>query len=80
MTRKYKKKKKRAGGDLLSHPKGTIIGAGELGFRVRDGNGHFLLAIATGTIINSFIFLGRRNPYPQVFTRGKAIWPGLTGY
>ena len=64
MTRKYKKKKKRAGGDLLSHPKGTIIGAGELGFRVRDGNGHFLLAIATGTIINSIHSSLKKEKFP----------------
>ena len=27
---------------------GSIIGAGELGFRVRDGNGHVLPAMAAG--------------------------------
>ena len=29
---------------------GSIIGAGELGFRVRDGNGHVLPAMAAGAI------------------------------
>ena len=31
-------------------PDGSIIGAGELGFRVRDGNGHVLPAMAAGAI------------------------------
>ena len=33
-------------------PDGSIIGAGELGFRVRDGNGHVLPAMAAGAIDN----------------------------
>ena len=31
-------------------PVGSIIGAGELGFRVRDGNGHVLPAMAAGIV------------------------------
>ena len=31
-------------------PSGSIIGAWELGFRVRDGNGHVLPAMAAGAI------------------------------
>ena len=32
-------------------PEWSIIGAGELDFRVRNGNGYDLSAMATGTII-----------------------------
>ena len=40
--------KKYSGSVLLSHPiSGSTIGAKELNFRVRNGNGCFLLAIAT---------------------------------
>jgi hypothetical protein len=40
--------KKKPGNDLLSHPfKGSTIGAGELNFRVRNGNGWNLSAIIT---------------------------------
>lgn len=43
--------KKGAGGDLLSRPGGSIIGAGELDFRVRHGNGYFLPAVAAGPVV-----------------------------
>ena len=42
-------KQKKAGGHLLSRSR-SIIGAGELDFRVRNGNGYFLPAMATGII------------------------------
>ena len=41
-------KKKKPGSHLLSRLEGTIIGAGELDFRVRDGNGYCLSAMAAG--------------------------------
>ena len=44
---KNKFKKKKPGSDLLSRRKGSIIGAGGLDFRVRDGNGYYLAAMAT---------------------------------
>lgn len=40
--------KKKPGGYLLSRLIGSIIGARELDFRVRDGNGYCLSAMATG--------------------------------
>ena len=40
--------KKKPGSHLLSRLEGTIIGAGELDFRVRDGNGYCLSAMAAG--------------------------------
>ena len=40
--------KKKPGSHLLSRREGTIIGAGELDFRVRDGNGYCLSAMAAG--------------------------------
>ena len=40
-------KQKKAGSHLLS-PVRSIIGAGELDFRVRNGNGYCLPAMATG--------------------------------
>ena len=40
--------KKKPGSHLLSRHEGTIIGAGELDFRVRDGNGYCLSAMAAG--------------------------------
>ena len=43
-------KKKKPGGYLLSRLIGSIIGAGELDFRVRDGNGYYLSAMATGQV------------------------------
>ena len=51
-----------SGGDLLSHPiLGSTIGAEELNFRVRNGNGCDLFAIATGNHvpvkINKYGFL-----------------------
>ena len=45
-------KQKKAGSFLLSRKKSSIIGASELDFRVRNGNGYCLTAMATG-IINS---------------------------
>ena len=47
VTSRFKQKK--AGGHLLS-PVRSIIGAGELDFRVRNGNGYFLPAMATGIL------------------------------
>ena len=41
--------KKKAGGHLLSRDGPSIIGAAELDFRVRYGNGYGLRAMATGT-------------------------------
>ena len=41
-------RKKKPGSHLLSRREGTIIGAGELDFRVRDGNGYCLSAMAAG--------------------------------
>ena len=46
--RRGAKDKKKPGSHLLSRRKGTIIGAGELDFRVRDGNGYCLSAMAAG--------------------------------
>ena len=43
--------KKKAGSYLLSRNESSIIGAGELDFRVRNGNGYFLSAMATGILI-----------------------------
>ena len=59
-----KGKKKEPAATYFHTQKGTIIGAGELGFRVRDGNGHFLLAIATGTIINSIHSSLKKEKFP----------------
>ena len=43
-----KKDKKKAGGHLLSRDAPSIIGAAELDFRVRYGNGYGLRAMAAG--------------------------------
>ena len=45
--RKKPRKYKKPGSVLLSHCCSSIIGAGELDFRVRDGNGYCLSAVAT---------------------------------
>lgn len=54
---------------------GSIIGAGELDFRVRDGNGYSLPAMAAGRI--SLLFIG---PRPGTCPGAAAIWSSLTGY
>ena len=43
--------KKKAGGHLLSRDGPSIIGAAELDFRVRYGNGYGLRAMATGIYV-----------------------------
>ena len=48
----YLQGKEKPGDDLLSHHEGSTIGVRELNFRVRNGNGWFLSAIATGIIIS----------------------------
>ena len=68
--------KKGAGGDLLSRPGGSIIGAGELDFRVRHGNGYFLPAVAAGPVCTGIAPLfprgggrGGRGAYTRGFAR-----------
>ena len=46
--RKRAEGQKKAGGHLLSRDGPSIIGAAELDFRVRNGNGYCLRAMATG--------------------------------
>ncbi len=55
-------------------PWGSIIGAGELGFRVRDGNGHVLPAMAAGALSR-----WKRNTGRGV-QEETVIWPSLTAY
>ena len=45
------------GGVLLFHPKGSIIGADRLSFRVRDGTGRFPVAVAAVTLFK-FVLVG----------------------
>ena len=68
--------KKGAGGDLLSRPGGSIIGAGELDFRVRHGNGYFLPAVAAGPVCTGIAPFprgggrGGRGAYTRAVSRG----------
>lgn len=45
------------GGVLLFHPKGSIIGADRLSFRVRNGTGRFPVAVAAVTLLRNTILL-----------------------
>ena len=85
---------KKAGSYLLSRDGPSIIGAGELDFRVRNGNGYFLSAMATGILI--YANLGE---HPDALRAGRTpnkirktflqvnslpgtatIWSSLTAY
>ena len=68
-------------------PVWSIIGAGGLDFRVRNGNGYCPSAMATGTTIT--IHAGEEprghrpggKPYEETrIHAGGRIWPGLTAY
>ena len=56
-------------------PWGSIIGAWGLDFRVRNGNGYFPPAMATGIKKNNMKVPGRRSG-----EKGTIIWPSLTTY
>ena len=67
-------------------PQGSIIGAGELDFRVRYGNGYCLSAMATG-ILNRIIYFRNTPPKRRISEesekgtrRRTIIWPSLTDY
>ena len=79
--------KKGAGGDLLSRPGGSIIGAGELDFRVRHGNGYFLPAVAAGPVVYRHRAPSRAGAGGAVaerirarFRAGRTIWSSLAAY
>ena len=86
--------KKKPGSHLLSRREGTIIGARELDFRVRDGNGYCLSAMAAGHNNLSHrpsrgIKMGRQGaqkaPWkkktaPSRFRAEGTIWPSLAAY
>ena len=67
-TRLYKKKVEKKSRQLPTFPgEPSIIGASELDFRVRNGNGYCLTAMAAG--INS---LGNHSPAVRRLKRGPA--------
>ena len=79
-------KKKKPGNCLLSRLIGSIIGAGELDFRVRDGNGYFLSAMVTG-LKTTKLKPKKEEPKRDKGERGekglfleRIIWPSLTAY
>ena len=76
--------KKKAGSHLLSRDGPSIIGAGELDFRVRNGNGYFLPAMATGiNVSHAFQAPARRSNPPgtraSVHRKTKALGLPLRG-
>ena len=60
-------------------PVGSIIGAGALDFRVRNGNGYFRPAMAAG-IQKAFQKKEEEGDDPRHDAAGERIWPGLTAY
>ena len=60
-------------------PVGSIIGAGALDFRVRNGNGYFRPAMAAG-IQKAFQKKEEEGEETRHDAAGERIWPGLTAY
>ena len=60
-------------------PVGSIIGAGALDFRVRNGNGYVRPAMAAG-ITKSNVKKEEEGEECPPDAAGERIWPGLTAY
>ena len=74
------KGQKKAGGHLLSRDAPSIIGAAELDFRVRYGNGYGTHAMATG-IKKLCQCLGHsKETHRRAVEREGTIWPSLAAY
>ena len=77
--RGHTEKKERSRRRPTFPPVGSIIGAGALDFRVRNGNGYIRPAMAAG-IIKSNAKKEEEGEESPPYAAGERIWPGLTAY